>query len=874
VSTVDLYTVDKWPLKKLDEIEALHFNEIRRHMWLAEHPYAGNQDVMIMYGKWVGSASEFKYVPYDYGNWATSWESETDYHYGLPIVLFKWGSGDDQIDLFIWNSVGSKDVLKANPPVLAGQVINPRWYLFPNPNIYSHWNKNAGRPDIGADGRYFISQHGWDPPPGGVGWMFGTWKAYQELPIQVDPWKQVPRVKDIRGDRERHFPVEYHKEDVTTIPDPTHIRSFQDGSIGAPPTYWPHNLIPSKIDEYVRLNGDPMDSMQVGDDYRTYKKNMSHQDRIHHLISQNYFYKVEVDDFWKKAWNRWCMYGVDMNPTYDFGCANSMYDYANNAGIQWLPYVSPHWSTYYIGNAVWHASFLWRCIKDTGGTVEPGVHADWEDYWVKTDLHQPDFVDSDPIYVQFSDYLHHCNSSAFEKVLKDIGEYDWYFDTDYPAMPWWMYQNYYYLMMLEESDPGVGHKEDAEQRWPRPRGCWRRIWRYTQAWNTARNQCSRFGKEIDIDGKMVSMMWPGELGNPPGYDLQLQYHGTHANGTTYDAWFYQHLITQQEFDNMQTPVGEEWKYNQYYVVVPVEDMFKQAYRNNPAVERFIRERHDPQTTHWENYYNPGTGLFEWREYPIYEIYADMVNDMKEALLQLNFVASTKTKEIARLYWGSDQDSDFSDPVAAYRYGKAGPDYEVQGSGPFPVGYSGYVYDGSVPPDRYWAFYSSGWGLETAKSLGRVTIITQDQDFPSSIAGSAMIRVRYKTTYTSNQVSTEVIDDCKIGFGDIFLQDSRRPTGAGDLTWKTAYLPLTAADFNWVYNATSEEWEYKCEHITNLLQDWPPESHFEEPYPLECKGWSMALTIDFSVNEDLILKIDFNGYDETVFAWDPYNYIER
>jgi len=870
VSIVDVYTADKWPLKKGDEIESLHWNELRRHMWLAEHPYAGNIDVTIQYGKWVGSASEHKYVPYDYGNWATSWESETPYHYGWPIVLFKWGSGDDQIDLFIWNSLGSKDVLKANPPVIGGQVLNPRWYLFPNPNKYAHWNKNAGRPDIGADGRYIISQHGYEAPPAGVGWMFGTWKAYQELPIHVDPFTQIPRVKDIRGDRERHFPVEYHKEDTTTMLDTAHIRSFSDGSIGVPATYWPHTVIPNKIDEYIRKDGDPLDSMQVGDDYREFKFNSSYLDRIHHLIAQRYFYKVKVDDFFKKAWRRWCFYGPnDMDPGYDAGCANPMYNYVWGRG-SWGEYVTPLWLTYYIGDAVYHDNWFWRCIKDTGGTVEPGVHADWEDYWVKEDLYQPDFVNEDPIFVQFSDYLHFCNSSAFEKVLKDIDKHDWFYDEN-GTMPWWMYQNHYYLIMLDEADPGQGYADDARARWPKPCGCWRRIPRYTQAWNIARNQCSRYGKEIDIDGKMVSMMWPGELGNPPGYDEQLRFITT-IGSDHFNMWAYRHLITQAQWDNMEKPPAWTWQYTQYYVVLPIEEMFKTAYRNNSAVERFIRERHDPQATHWENYYNSGTGLFEWREYPIYEIYADMVNDMREMLLQLKYVASTKSKEVVQLYWGSDQMSSFSDPIAAYRYGKSGPDYEEKDTTSFEVGYSGYVYDGSVPPDRYWPFYSSGWGIETAKALGKVTIITQDQDFPSSLVGTAMIRVKYRTTWTSNQVSTEVLEGCKVGFGDLSIDDTRIPP-TNDETWLTGYLPLTAADFNWVYNATSEEWEYKCEHITTLLEDWPPEAHFEEPYPVECKGWSRALDVDFDINEDLILQINFNGYDDTVFARDPYNFIQ-
>ena len=870
MSTVEIYDPEIWPVKKGDEIISQHWNEIRRHMWLIEHPYAGNIDVTIMYGKWVGSASEHKYVPYDYGNWATSWEAETDYHYGWPIVQFKWGPGDHQIDLFIWNSIGDKHVLKASPPVVNGQI-SDKWHLFPNPNMYSHWNRNAGRPDIGADGRYFISQHGSDFSSGGVGWMFGIWKAYQELPLHVNPYKQVSRVKDVQGDRERHSPVEYHKEDTTRRLDTKHIRSFKDGFIGSPPTYWPHNLIINKIDEYCRLDGDPIDSQQVGDDYREELMCSSYLDRIHHLLAQNYHYSVKVDDYWIKAWKHWCYYGPNnMDPTYDAGCANPMRDYCWGAGA-WTS-GPPTYGYYTIGSAVYHNTWFWRAIQTSNG-VEPGVTSGWEDYWVKDILYQPGYIDTDPVYVQLSDYLHHCNSSAFEKVLKDIGEYDWFFDEN-AAVPWWMYQNHYYLMMLDDANPGQGFADDARARWPIPRGCWRRIPRYTQAWNIARNQRGRYGKEIMIDGKMVSMMWPGELGNPPGYDEQLQYFATGGNGDHYNMWYYRHLITQAQWDNMERPVAWTWQYTQYYVVLPIEDMFKQAYRDNPNVERFIRERHDPQDTFWELYYNHGTGQFEWREYPVYEIFADMVNDMREMLLQLKYIASTKSKEIKQLFWHNEL-QEYSTGLAAYQAGKTLPEYEEFDTSQFDVGYAGFICYYVESHILYAPHDPTIEDAQTHKSLGKVTIITQDQDFPSSIAGTAMIRVKYRKHCRVFGTSYK-IEGIRVGIGDLVIEDTRdNPYDAEPLPWLVGYLPLTAADFNWVYNATSEEWEYKCEHITNLLDIWPDEDYFDVTLgDQEWHVWNKELVIDFDINEDMILRIDFNGYDEEVFAWDPYNYIQR
>lgn len=882
--TAEINRLDKeglFPVLKGQEPESEHFDAIRQRMWVLEHPYAGTLDTTIMYGKWVGDATHFQYIDYDINNWY--WLPDAKYHPGDPIVKYRWGPSAGEVDIFIFRGEAKGVVLNANPPVMGGQI-NNMWLLGTDPNKYAHWNKGAGRPDIGAPERWRFVHHGWTEEEG---WEYGYWEAWKDYPLHTNPYEQIPHIKSSIGTQARHYPVEKDRSDISQELWTVWKRKYQDTFIGTEPdiTWWYHHFSPDIISEYVKGQSEPMDSLQVGPDWRDHKHNLSYQDRIQHLIEHNYGYVTPVDDFWKKNWQYWHYYGIEIDQDFIIaGCPNKHPNYVNGAGV-WVEY-NPPYGMYSEGNSVLHLSdgYFYRCIQDMPyASREPGVHPDWEDFWIKDTLWQPNHIFTDPYYVQYSDYLHRCNSSAFEKVLKDIGKYDWYWDPN-GTVPWWMYQNHYYYLTLEMAEPGVGYGPLAFTKHPLPRGCWRRIWRYTQSWDERRDpntgefirtQKSRFGKEIDIDGKQVSMMWPGEYGNPPGYDNDILRYFSYDGGIHYNMWYFRHVITQQQYDMIEQPSGWEWQYTQYYCVVDVEELFRQAYKANPNIERKIAERHDPITTQWTRKLNKATDLMEDVEEPIFELYANLVNDMKDAIAELKYLRKSSTQTVTQLYTYTNTNQ-YSSGLEAYAKRNNLELYAEysKGATPFNVGKHGFV-----------CYYSEAhiqhgpWDVTlpancTYKSYGSIKIKTADYDFPASFGGYAMVRVKYRK-YCHVYGAPYIIEDMPIGFNEIILTDPRaNPYDAYPLPWLTAYVPLSMELFEWVYNATSQVWEYQIECITKHLGDWPPEEYFDRVYAdHDWWIWSKIMEMGFAVDEDLIFCLDFDEYLLSVFEQDPTNLIE-
>lgn len=872
--------IDLFPIAKGVEPRAKHFNAMRERMWVLEHPYAGSIDTTIAYGKWVGDATHFQYIDYNINNW--HWLPDAKYHPGNPIVKYHWGPNANDVDIFIFKGTCLGIILNANPPVVGG-VINNLWLLGTDPNKYSHWNFNAGRPDIQAEHRWRFVHHGWTEQDG---WEFGLWETWKEYPLHTDPYEQIPHLKHDGITKARHFPVEKDRDDITQKLYTMYARKFQDSHIGTEPniTYWYHHFKPNLISEYVPGDSEPINSNQIGEniDYRDPKFNQSYQDRIQHCIEHNFNYVLEVDDFWIKNWQYWHYYGKEIEQVNNItGCPNTHPNYVNGAG-PWYEY-NPPYGMYYEGNSVLHISqgYFYRCIQDMpNASREPGVHADWEDYWIKDTLYQPNIFPSDPLYVQFSDILHRCNSSAFEKVLKNIGEYDWYWDPN-ATVSWYLYQQHYLSLTEHMGNPEGPGLEESIRKWPLPRGCWRRIWRYTQSWDTRRdpatgkyyrNQLSRFGKEIDINGKQVSMMWPGELGDPPGYDKILHYHGF-ENGTHYNFWWYQYVIDQATYDNMDRTEIPSWQYWIQYTVVDVEELFKQEYLSRPAIESQIAERHDPITTQWTTEYNKYTRLTEAIEEPIFELYADMINDMRDAIAELKYLSSPREKEVQQLWWYTNK-LNFSSGLAAYQAGKQTELYNEPGGSIIYAGYRGFVAYMDTPGWQYMPWDITLPENSCYKAKVRITIISDIQNFPHTLAGTAMIRIKYRTLGTYS-VTDWILEDCKIGFGGIVLEDERVPSASQQtLTWRMAFIGLEAKDFKWEWNSGLSKWEYKWESEVNLLEDWPPEEYFDIVMSHGWwRNWYRAMDLNFDIGNDLIFKLDFDGYPDLVIAEDKTNLIE-
>lgn len=848
-----------WPVAKGMEIQSAHFEDLRKLAWLIEHPCAGNIDLLSNYGKWVGDATTHRYIEYDQNNWP-SWNPGAIYHYGSPVVLYRWGPGEGQVDLFVLNAELRGDVLNNNPPVIAG-VLNSYWLLTVDPNKYSHWNANAGRPDIGASARWIIVQHGQDSET--KEWWFGRWEAWRELPQHTDKFEQVPYTKNGSTTEPRSRPVEQDRDHISHLLKTQTGRSFKDGSVGVDPiTYWVHKDVPNMYSEYAAVGGEPAGSLQEGPDYTDQKMNAAFQDRVQHLIERNYKYLWQVDDFWKQNWQYWQVFGMEMDTDHDGGLVNGVYDYAGNYRGTWGEGIN-----YVKGETVYHNGYWYRCIYNhySWASTAPDLPGG-ASYWAKP-LHQPNYIATDPIYVRFNDPLWRCNSSAFEKVLDIISQggeskCDWYFDDKNPAIDWITYQRHYYLLTLHDSDREAGWRELALRRYPLPRGSWRRIWRHTQSWDQDREQKSRFGKEIDIDGRTVSMMWPGELGTPPGYtggqDDQLRWTGE-VGGIHYNFWMFRYIIDQDVFDNMERPGGSEWTYDQYYITQDTERLFREAYRADPDVEAKIAERHDPVTTEWLD-----SGGGNMKEYPVYEIHHELLNDLRDALSQLRLfgqycdVSAQDHKSISDL-------QDFPTSLEAYRAGKARCEAEIDvthGTDFMDVGYIAFVvWDGATYDTQGTITHD----YQTTKHWEEIVITKGSGEyFPAREVGTLIMDIQVKWW------AVDPGDSCLIGAGGFTY---RPPT---DNTLRRAFIGELPIDCEWVHDGAGgdpSDWDLKCTFRVVPAEDWPPEAAFN--LSGTSRDWYRGAWVLVTTGSSVALawELDFDGFDTSVFEQDPNNFIE-
>lgn len=853
-----------WPITKGAEPQSSHFEDIRKLAWLIEHPCAGNVDLLSNYGKWAGDAAAHRYIEFDQYNWP-SWTPEETYHYGSPVVLYRWGPDDGQVDLFVLNAEIRGDLLNLSPPVVAGEL-SGLWLLTVDPNKYSHWNANAGRPDIKASARWIIAQHGQDSVT--KEWWYGRWEAWRELPQHTDKFEQVPylKLKTETTAKPRSSPVEQDRDYISQLLKTQTGRSFTDGNVGGDPiTYWVHKDFPTMYSEYAAVGGEPVGSLQVGPDYTERKLNSAHQDRVQHLIERNYTYLWPVDQFWKDNWQYWNVFGMEMDTSHDGGLVNGVYDYISVYKGTWSSIV-----VYYIGESVYHNGRWWRCIYPSTINDEPGTGGS-EDKWA-TVLHQPDYIPTDPIYVKLNDPLWRCNSSAFEKVLDIISQgdetkYDWYFDDKNPAMDWITYQKHFYLMTKHASDPDAGWSELAEKRYPLPRGSWRKIWRHTQTWERDRVQKSRLGKEIDIDGRTVSMMWPGELGTPPGYtggqDDQLLWTGE-SGGVYYNFWMFRYLIEQDVFDNMERPPGSEYTYRQYYIVQDTEQLFRDAYRANPDVEALIAERHDPVSTQWL-----ADAGGDMAEYPVYEISHELVNDLREALSQLRLFGQGATLSVAA-YRSEAELGGFPTSLAAYSAGKAYCEAETATEakpGYKSVGYEGFVAYNAGTTDYSTEGDIGGHDSEMDKYWVKVTITKgSGEHFPAKEVGSLIIDI-----LATNSTSPLLGDTCTIGIGNFTYKPPI------DDQWHRAYVGNVPVDCVWVHDGSGGEasdWALQCTFRLFPSDPWPLESYFNFiGNGLGGRFWERESWVDLNINDSLAWELDFDGFATSVFEQDPYNFIE-
>lgn len=604
----------QWPIDRGEEMSSAHFEDIRKRIWLLGWPGAGFHD-LTQYGKTLGDGTKTAYTA---ANWVGSW---SEYDPGGLTIFFEDAFGRQ--DLYTnWVEMNEWS-LNANPPIRSDGRLNAAfWRLLPNPNVYAHWNYNGGKPAIGADGRWFVNYHAARILEGCTPLLPYTskTKAWKWLPQQLDPYKQIPPVQFADGTiLDRHQAVEIGKAHIT-------------GWLG---THWERSLEsddcapkPRRLTEYILDGGEPNSNGDEQPDSTCEQSNQcaldlkigtAYQDRVIKAIESATRYVKKVDD-----------------------------DYVAN----WLwAQTKYHWtlSEYYAEGQIAYITSetdedLYVCIAGNTATADnkPGSGADWEDYWI-TPPYQPEYIRGQPEYAMMGCYsgagpddswswYWACNDSAYELCLRDLGknesvypawsashgpyyvgdviqygdtcytcikghdpsvprlniantyvrsvlwgevtQFDWWWDTSYPAVPLWLYKK--------------GPPPPAE--WPAPRGCWRRTWKHSA-------------------GRVSGMMWPGEMGDPPGYEPM------------------RFIVTKTAYNNI-AEADRKW-----YVVKDVERLWLVAYTS--AHEALIAARHDPIETRNIQYYDEKEGRNKIAEHPLYEMHHDIVNDLRNALLQLH-----------------------------------------------------------------------------------------------------------------------------------------------------------------------------------------------------------------------------------------------
>ena len=446
-----------WPAVKGVERAYPFFEDIRRLLFLIEHPSAGSINIYRQYGKKVGE----DYVPYDENNWVGSWDGWTSENPAKPgwIKIF-YKDATEAEDIYV-NFVNMTETnLDAHPPIKEnGMLDTVYWKLAVNPNFYCHYNSNAGKPKIGADGRYIVIHHSEVDEECELSAYTSILKAYKWLPRHTHPYRQVAPLDLESVIKQRRDPLLFGvetKDKYITQSIGTEWNRSKD-TVGSEPCKKPRRL-----SEYVLESGEPDDpssgceaSGQCAEDP---KMNEAYQDRAIFTIEQyGSLFMKEVDANFITAWEE----------------DNEPYDPINN--------------------------------------------------------------ENHPVYAYLSDKYWHCNVSAYELVLREIDDFDWWWDTSHPAVPWWLY---------DEQFPPTAD-------WPLPRGCWRRTWKYSMG---------RVGA--------LKMMWPQEGGNPPGHS---------------ESKF---IVTRAVYDAI--PEGNQG----YYTVSDVEGLYDAAYGSEE--EALIAERHDPK----------------------------------------------------------------------------------------------------------------------------------------------------------------------------------------------------------------------------------------------------------------------------------------
>ncbi len=174
-----------------------------------------------------------------------------------------------------------------------------------------------------------------------------------------------------------------------------------------------------------------------------------------------------------------------VNPKLTSGALQSMVEYYASA-LEWYAPV----------DATYRANWLARNAA-AGDPLSGGDYPCYNKTYGESGTYNPAKNPAQPSYASLSHVHFGCNGSALEKLLKELGRYDWYFDTATPYTPGWALTARWDMIHTGSPPPGLDY---ANKAYPKPTGTWRRTWKYSLGKkHTVRMRAQEKGDPSDAD---------------------------------------------------------------------------------------------------------------------------------------------------------------------------------------------------------------------------------------------------------------------------------------------------------------------------------------------------------------------------------------
>lgn len=652
--TLNSWETGKWPVESGDEIASDLFEDLRKRIWLLRgFPGIGFNNIYDsvvrtheswnLSGTWIKpyydppEPDEDVSSPGDHKIWfenpvtgIVKYYVNVDWAYAHSIHP-DWGdegrpkfAHPDEYTMF--NIYAEGGGAWTNCPVNIDGTLNQHWKIATDPNLYHHWDYNSGR--------WFVQHYS-----GNSFYEYSTYTcklpAHRWLPRQLDPYEQqfpyISPSNHICGCYRRFQGVEPKYDQITQYLAGQGISdsdgNFWSRGMGATPT--PANgygTWPTSYSIYYINNGHPWDErlseveiIQWFEVYRLghiQKDLAAYQDHVCAVVEKQGVSRF-VEEIGSAAINEW-----------KFRYAEGLVSW--NSGTE-----------YSIDSKCTYSGLNYVSIADVNENHLPD---EADSVWWKTDIYQPTYVGSHPVYIPLGDAAWRCNESPFEWCLRKLGRYDWWWDDSTPPLDNFqknggsLYERRFDEIDYSiESPPG----NDFDTLWPRPDGCWRRTWKRTM------------GKVKSASGT-EKVMWPSELGNPNTY-FGITGGRMLVSSSVYASVHSSYQYLYEAFD--ETAMLEE-----------VAELLEETYSGSTTYQNLLDQRHGPVQMKWDDSV----------EVPEYEIYADMMNDMRTVLTYLYRIDGTDLvdEEQRVVHYGAGFDFDvphYDNDVDAIRSGHATAD---------------------------------------------------------------------------------------------------------------------------------------------------------------------------------------------------------